>query len=87
MTASKSGIYKHAFWPLNSKGIADIYLDDDDDFTLGSSKNRNLLYVTMHNIDHAIGLYHSVAACLFQRVALHLGIGSTKVSLQAAHSL
>ena len=78
----------HAFWPLDSKGIAeDIYLDDDDDFTLGSSKSRNLLYVTMHNIGHALGLNHSVAECLFQRVALHLGIGSTKVSLQAAHSL
>ena len=65
MTASKSGIFPHAFWPLDSKGIADIYLDDDDDFTLGSSKSRNLLYVTMHNIGHALGLNHSVAECLF----------------------
>ena len=57
----KGGSLAHAFYPLDNKGIAgDIHFDDDEEFTLGGSEGTNLLYVTMHNIGHALGLMHSL---------------------------
>ena len=59
----KGGSLAHALWPLDNKGIAKDLDDDDDvddDVTLGFSRRRDLLYVTMHNIGHALGLKHSV---------------------------
>ncbi|XP_016105958.1 collagenase 3-like isoform X2 [Sinocyclocheilus grahami] len=54
------GTLAHAFAPSPSSGIGgDAHFDDDELFTLGSSKGPVLFLVAAHEFGHSLGLSHS----------------------------
>uniref|UniRef100_A0A673LEB9 interstitial collagenase n=1 Tax=Sinocyclocheilus rhinocerous TaxID=307959 RepID=A0A673LEB9_9TELE len=54
------GTLAHAFAPSPSPGIGgDAHFDDDELFTLGSSKGPVLFLVAAHEFGHSLGLSHS----------------------------
>jgi len=56
----RGGTIAHAFYPHTNRGLSgDVHYDDDEYFTLGSPEGRNLLWVTVHELGHSLGLEHS----------------------------
>ena len=54
------GTIAHAFYPHTNVGLSgDVHYDDDEDFTLGTTRGKNLLWVTVHELGHSLGLEHS----------------------------
>jgi len=54
------GTLAHAFYPLSNVGLAgDMHFDDDEWYTEGTSRGRNLLWVATHELGHTLGLAHS----------------------------
>ena len=54
------GAIAHAFYPYSNHGLSgDVHFNDDVYFTLGKSYGRNLLWVTLHELGHSLGLDHS----------------------------
>ena len=60
MFDGKGCLLAHAFYPYNNEGLSvDIHFDDEEEFTLGTASWRNILWVTVHNVGHALGMNHS----------------------------
>lgn len=48
-------VLAHAFYPSNG----DVHFDDDEYWTDKSYSGKNLFYVTVHELGHALGIRHS----------------------------
>eukprot|EP00795_Rhopilema_esculentum_P007838 gene7838-13715_t len=54
------GELAHAFYPDGGDDLTgDVHFDDDEIFSIKSSKGRDLLWITVHEVGHSLGLDHS----------------------------
>nr|UUA79709.1 matrix metalloproteinase 17-2 [Nemopilema nomurai] len=55
----RGGELAHAFYPANDELSGDVHYDDDEVFSIKSSQGRDLLWITVHEVGHSLGLDHS----------------------------
>eukprot|EP00794_Sanderia_malayensis_P009339 gene9339-10324_t len=56
-----SSVLAHAFYPMDGKMplAGDVHYNDDKQYTIATGKGVDLLWVTVHELGHSIGLDHS----------------------------
>ena len=52
----RGGTLAHAFFPVYG---GDVHIDEDEDWTVNTSRGTSLLMTTTHELGHSLGLSHS----------------------------
>ncbi|XP_065062221.1 matrix metalloproteinase-17-like isoform X2 [Rhopilema esculentum] len=55
----RDGAFAHAFYPGNDELAGDVHFNDDEIFSIESSKGRDLLYIAAHEVGHSLGMDHT----------------------------